>query len=59
MELSDGYKEDLRNHFEDGYSLGRTDERKRIKLLIELDLLTPAEAKQRIYNLIDGGRSDD
>lgn len=59
MELSEGHKEDLRNHFEDGYALGRLDERQRIKLLIELDLLTPAEAKQRIYNLINGGRSDD
>ena len=59
MELSEGYKEDLRNHFEDGYFLGRADERNRIRLLIELDLLLPTEIKSRIIDLMNGGRSDD
>lgn len=59
MELSEGYKEDLRNHFEDGYSLGRADERKRIQILLELDLLLPTDIKSRIIDLINGGRSDD
>lgn len=59
MEFSEGYKEDLRNHFEDGYSLGRADERKRIQILLELDLLLPTDIKSRIIDLINGGRSDD
>jgi|688.fasta_scaffold1408422_2 hypothetical protein len=59
MELSEGHKEDLRNQFEDGYSFGRIDERKRIQLLIELDLLVPAEVKPRLFDLINGGQSDD
>lgn len=59
MELSEGHKEDLRNHFEDGYFLGRADERNRIRLLIELDLLTPADIKPRLFDLINGGSSDD
>lgn len=56
MELSEGYLEDLRNHFDDGYKLGREDERKRCATLIELDLLLNNDVKQRMLDLIRGGK---
>lgn len=59
MNLPEGYEEDMRNHFDDGYNFGREDERKRIQILIELDMLLSEEVKSRIKDLINGGRSDD
>jgi hypothetical protein len=59
MNLPEGYEEDMRNHFDDGYSFGREDERKRIQILVELDMLLSEEVKSRIRDLINGGRSDD
>jgi hypothetical protein len=53
--LSEGHKEDLRNHFEDGYSLGKEDELNRILTIIELDLLTTPEIKERLKVLAYGG----
>jgi hypothetical protein len=55
MELSEGYLKDLRNHFTDGYELGREDERARIATVIDLDLLIPENIKGRISDLIRGG----
>jgi hypothetical protein len=59
MNLPEGYEEDMRNHFDDGYNFGREDERKRIQILVELDMLLSEEVKSRIKDLINGGRSDD
>jgi hypothetical protein len=59
MNLPEGYEEDMRNHFDDGYNFGREDERKRIQILVELDMLLSEEVKSRIRDLINGGRSDD
>jgi hypothetical protein len=59
MNLPEGYEEDVRNHFDDGYNFGREDERKRIQILVELDMLLSEEVKSRIRDLINGGRSDD
>lgn len=58
MELSEGHLEDLRNHYADGYFMGREDERSRIKTLIELDLMLSAPAKERIADLIRGGKDE-
>ena len=57
--LTAGHKEDLRNHFEDGYKLGREDERERILTIIELDLLTSPEVKERLRVLTHGGYAND
>lgn len=56
MDVNEGYQEDLRNHFQDGYTLGRKDEQARIKTIISLDLLVSEEVKQRLFDLINGGR---
>lgn len=58
MELSEGHLEDLRNHYADGYFMGREDERARIKTLVELDLLLPAAVKERVVDLIRGGKDE-
>jgi hypothetical protein len=57
--LTAGHLEDLRNHFEDGYALGRKDERDRILTIIELDLLTKPEVKERLRVLTHGGYEHD
>jgi hypothetical protein len=56
MELSEGHLEDLRNHYQDGYDMGRIDERERIKTLVGLDLLLPDNVKERVKDLINGGK---
>lgn len=53
--LTKGHLEDLRNHFEDGYTLGRKDELNRIMSIIELDLLTTDDIKERLRALAYGG----
>jgi hypothetical protein len=53
--ITEGHKEDLRNHFEDGYKLGRKDELARILTIIDLDLLTTPEVKERLKVLAYGG----
>lgn len=53
--LTEGHLEDLRNQFEDGYALGRQDELKRVLTIIELDLLTTPEVKERLKALAYGG----
>lgn len=58
MELSQGHLEDLRNHFDDGYALGRIDERNRIMTWIELDMMLPANVRERVLDLIRGGKED-
>ena len=58
MILTDGHLEDLRNHFSDGYAFGREDERKRILTIIELDLLTSQEVKERLRDLVYGGKDN-
>lgn len=65
--LSEGHLEDLRNHYNDGYAIGRNDgylegrakERTRIETIINLDLLVSQEVKDRLFDLINGGRRDD
>lgn len=59
MKLSEGYLEDLRNHFDDGYALGRDFERFRIETIIKLDLLVSDDVKQRLFDLINGGKKYD
>lgn len=56
--LSAGHLEDLRNHFNDGYNFGKEDERKRILTIIELDLLTTQEVKERLRALVYGGNEN-
>lgn len=56
--LPEGYAEDLRNHYDDGYTFGREDERNRILTIIELDLMTSEEIKQRLKELIYGGKDN-
>lgn len=56
MELSELHLEDLRNHFDDGYKLGREDELKRCMTLVELDLLLTDEVRNRIKDLLRGGK---
>lgn len=56
MELTDGHKEDLRNHFDDGYKLGREDELNRCMTLVKLDLLLTEEVRQRVIDLLRGGK---
>jgi hypothetical protein len=64
--ISDGHLEDLRNHFDDGYGLGKEDgyelgkeaERNRIMAWFELDLLIPDNVKIRVLDLIRGGKLD-
>lgn len=58
MELSEGHLEDLRNHFDDGYALGQSDERARISTWIELDILLPANVRERVLDLIRGGKEN-
>lgn len=58
MEFSEGHLEDLRNHYADGYFMGREDERSRIKTLVELDLLLSAATKERVVDLIRGGKDE-
>lgn len=66
MNISEGHLEDIRNHYADGYTIGRGDgllegtsaERKRIETLIELDLLVAQDVKDRLFDLINGGRRD-
>jgi hypothetical protein len=55
MSQTDGHLEDLRNHFSDGYALGRKDELQRILTIIELDMLTTPEVKERLKVLAYGG----
>jgi hypothetical protein len=57
-EVTEAHLEDLRNHFADGYSLGRADELQRILTLIELDLLTTPEVKERLKALAYGGHEN-
>ena len=65
--LSEGHLEDVRNHYEDGYKIGKNDgflegrakERHRIETIISLDLLVAQEVKNRLFDLINGGRRDD
>lgn len=56
MELTEGHKEDLRNHFDDGYKLGREDELNRCMTLVKLDLLLTEEVRQRVIDLLRGGK---
>jgi hypothetical protein len=56
--LTSGHLEDLRNHFNDGYTLGRQDELHRCMTLIDLDLLLPKEVKSRILDLLRGGKDE-
>lgn len=56
MELTEGHKEDLRNHFDDGYKLGREDELNRCMTLVKLDLLLTEEVRQRVMDLLRGGK---
>jgi hypothetical protein len=56
--ISDGHLEDLRNHFDDGYELGKEAERNRIMAWFELDLLIPDNVKIRVLDLIRGGKLD-
>jgi hypothetical protein len=58
MELTEGHQEDLRNHFDDGYKLGREDERARCMTLVGLDLLLSEEVRNRIKDLIRGGKDE-
>lgn len=58
MELTEGHQEDLRNHFEDGYKLGREDERKRCMTLVELDMLLTEEVRNRVKDLLRGGKEN-
>jgi hypothetical protein len=58
MELSDGHLEDLRNHYADGYFMGREDERARITTLVKLDLLLSEAIKERVTDLIRGGKDE-
>jgi hypothetical protein len=57
--LSELHLLDIRNHFEDGYSIGFEDgiyhERERILAVIGLDLLTTEEVKKRLEALVYGG----
>ena len=56
MELTEGHKEDLRNHFDDGYKLGREDELNRCITLVKLDMLLTEEVRQRVTDLLKGGK---
>ena len=56
--LAEGFLEDLRNHFNDGYELGRQDELQRILTIIDLDLMTTAEIKERLKVLAYGGNEN-
>ncbi len=56
MELTEGHKEDLRNHFDDGYKLGREDELNRCMTLVKLDMLLTEEVRQRVMDLLRGGK---
>jgi hypothetical protein len=56
MELTEGHKEDLRNHFDDGYKLGREDELNRCLTLVKLDMLLTEEVRQRVMDLLRGGK---
>jgi hypothetical protein len=56
MELTEGHKEDLRNHFDDGYKLGREDELDRCMTLVKLDMLLTEEVRQRVMDLLRGGK---
>ena len=53
-----GHLEDVRNHFEDGYTLGRQDELKRCMTLVELDMLLPENVRERVLDLLRGGKDD-
>lgn len=59
MDLHEGYLQDIRNNFDDGYNLGKAAERKRITALIELDLLTQEPCKARILSMIWKDIDDD
>lgn len=52
MTLSEGYKEDLRNHYEDGYKFGVEDERNRIREIVS-DSPTMEINKNDLLLLID------
>lgn len=66
MRFTEGHLEDLRNHYADGYTIGRSDgflegrsaERHRIETIINLDLLVAQEVKDRLFDLINGGSRD-
>jgi hypothetical protein len=58
MELTEGYQEDLRNHFEDGYKLGREDELARCMTLVKLDMLLTEEVRSRVLDLLRGGKDE-
>jgi hypothetical protein len=58
MELTDLFKEDLRNHFDDGYKLGREDERVRCMTMVKLDMMLSEETKQRVLDLLRGGKEN-
>lgn len=57
-ELTEGHLEDLRNHFDDGYALGRQDERARCMTVVELDMLLTEEVRKRILDLLRGGKNE-
>jgi hypothetical protein len=59
VELSEGYLEDLRNHYEDGYKFGREDELERCMTLVKLDLLLSEEVRTRVLDLLRGGKEND
>jgi len=58
MELSEGYQEDLQNHFEDGYKLGREDELARCMTMVKLDMLLSEEVRTRVLDLLRGGKDE-
>jgi len=58
MELTDLFKEDLRNHFDDGYALGREDERARCMTMVKLDMMLSEEIKHRVLDLLRGGKEN-
>jgi hypothetical protein len=58
MELSKGHLEDLRNHFEDGYRFGREDELARCMAVVKLDMLLSEEVRNRVLDLLRGGKDE-
>lgn len=58
MELNELFQEDLRNHFEDGYKLGREDELARCMTMVKLDMLLSEEVRERVLDLLRGGKED-
>jgi hypothetical protein len=58
MEFNEGHQEDLRNHFEDGYKLGREDELARCMTMVKLDMLLSEEVRGRVLDLLRGGKDE-